>query len=175
MTRIILFSIGLFVFQTLSAQDDSSYVVLDGDTVLYEHIEVETEYTQIDSMVETAREYLGVKYKVGGCSSSGFDCSGFLYYCAQQLSIDIPRASYVQAAAGDYIEADSLQAGDFIFFNGRNIASGAVGHVAMVTEVIDGAIKIIHATSSRGVMEEVLQQNSYFMQRWIYNKRLLEE
>ena len=36
-------------------------------------------------LVELAMEYLGVPYRYGGASPSGFDCSGFVYWCLKEI------------------------------------------------------------------------------------------
>ncbi|RMF26481.1 MAG: NlpC/P60 family protein, partial [Bacteroidetes bacterium] len=52
------------------------------------------------------------------------------------------------------------QPGDLLLF--RRSRSGRVFHVALVTANRGGRIRMIHSTSSRGVVEEELQASSYW-------------
>jgi cell wall-associated NlpC family hydrolase len=123
-----------------------------------------------DSIVKTAFQYEGVSYRYGGMSFAGMDCSGFICKVFSEFNIIVPHSSYALSKLGDYIGADFLEKGDLIFFKGSS--ANSVGHVAMVSKIVDGLIYIIHASTSRGVIEEVLQHSDYFMNRWLFNRRL---
>jgi cell wall-associated NlpC family hydrolase len=124
----------------------------------------------LDFLVNYGCQYIGAGYKYGGSGLDKFDCSGLVSYIAAKKGHKIPRSSSEIAKHGEYIEADSLRPGDLIFFQGRT--SNSIGHVAIVTEVRNGDIYILHATTHQGVIEEVLQKNAYFMRRWVFNKRI---
>ena len=51
------------------------------------------------SVVAIGSRYLGVPYRSGGTSPSGFDCSGYVYYVYRQLGIDVPRTANSQMNA----------------------------------------------------------------------------
>ena len=51
-------------------------------------------------LVELAMEYLGVPYRYGGASPSGFDCSGFVYYLCKSLGVSVPRTATSQWNGG---------------------------------------------------------------------------
>lgn len=156
---------------TSIVSQDSIYI-LDGDTILVkENGSSVTLPGPANQVVLKAKEFFGVPYRYGGTSHNGMDCSGLVSTSYEKIGIILPRTSYAIAQEGEYVEADSLQTGDLIFFKGRS--SSSIGHVAIVSKIVEGAIFIVHATTSRGVIEEKLENNSYFMKRWLYNKRII--
>lgn len=82
-------------------------------------------------LVELAMEYLGVPYRYGGASPSGFDCSGFVYYLCKSLGVSVPRTATSQWNGGyDKVSKSELQPGDLVFFS--NYSGGSsIGHVGI--------------------------------------------
>jgi cell wall-associated NlpC family hydrolase len=77
--------------------------------------------------VAIAARYIGVPYRYGGSSPSGFDCSGFVLYVYKQLGVHLPRTSMAQYGATRQVSRSSARAGDLVFFwNG-----GRVTHVGI--------------------------------------------
>lgn len=131
---------------------------------------INIEYDSISMMLDYGCQQIGAGYQVGAMGRDKFDCSGLVNYVANKYGHRLPRSSYDMSKIGQYVEADSLRPGDLIFFQGRNY--GSVGHVAIVSDIRNGNIFILHATTQRGVIEEILQKNQYFMSRWLFNKRV---
>ncbi len=72
------------------------------------------------SIVSIAYQYIGVPYRSGGSSPSGFDCSGFTSYVLAQCGISIPRTSGSQAYGGASVGSISAaQPGDIICYPGH--------------------------------------------------------
>lgn len=94
-------------------------------------------------VVARGEEYLGVPYKWGGSTPSGFDCSGFVQYIYRDQGVSLPRTSRQMAHAGAPVPADVswLREGDLMLFasNGSRI-----DHVAIYA----GDNQIIHSSSS---------------------------
>ncbi|TAK35988.1 MAG: LysM peptidoglycan-binding domain-containing protein [Chloroflexota bacterium] len=68
-------------------------------------------------VVEVAMQFRGYRYRWGGTSpSTGFDCSGLVYYVYQQAGRPIPRVLEAQLAAGPRVSRDKLQPGDIVYF-----------------------------------------------------------
>jgi cell wall-associated NlpC family hydrolase len=77
--------------------------------------------------VAIASRYIGVPYRYGGSSPSGFDCSGLVMYVYKQLGVQLPRTSMAQFNATRRVSRSSAQLGDLVFFwNG-----GSVTHVGI--------------------------------------------
>ena len=69
-------------------------------------------------VVGIAMRYLGVPYRWGGASPSGFDCSGFTMYVYAQIGVSLPHYTGSQWGMGTPVSRDQLEAGDLVFFNG---------------------------------------------------------
>lgn len=127
---------------------------------------------QIDDMISFAKTFLGTPYRYSGSAPSGFDCSGFIGYVVGSFGFSLPRSSYSIAELGKTVKLADVQPGDLLFFKGRNINNPRVGHVAMVVEANDQEIKMIHASTTRGVIIENFKVSKYYIQRFIKAKRM---
>jgi cell wall-associated NlpC family hydrolase len=94
------------------------------------------------SVVSIAEQYLGVPYRWGGASPSGFDCSGLVMYVYSQVGVALPHSSYSQYGAGSPVSRDQLQPGDLVFFDG-------LGHVGIYV----GGNSFIHAPHTGDVVK----------------------
>lgn len=74
-------------------------------------------------------QFVGQKYVWGGQAPGGFDCSGLMWYGAQNFGINIPRTSNAQIAALRNIPIQQAQIGDLVFFDSDN--NGQSDHVGM--------------------------------------------
>ena len=104
----------------------------------------------IEKLISSASENLGTRYRSGGTSKEGFDCSGLMYSTFGQYKIKLPRSSHEQAEYGVAVKTEEAQKGDLIFF--KTSKRRQINHVGMVVEVKDGEIKFIHSSTSSGVM-----------------------
>jgi probable lipoprotein NlpC len=113
----------------------------------------------VRDLLAKASTYLGTPYVYGGQSTLGMDCSGLTYICAQHVGKTLPRHSAAQASIGVTISKDALQKGDLVFFS-TNPNSSAINHVGIVSVVeLPHNLKFIHASSSKGVVEDNLLSN----------------
>jgi len=113
----------------------------------------------LDQLIENASQNLGTRYRTGGTSKSGFDCSGLIYKTFGEFDIKLPRTSHQQSTVGTVVNTEEAQKGDLIFFktNGRR----QINHVGMVVEVNDDEIKFIHSSTSNGVIISSTKERYY--------------
>lgn len=122
-------------------------------------------------LVETAKENLGVKYKYGGTTKSGMDCSGLVYSTFLKYDIEMSRSSADMAREGREVSRSKAQAGDLIFFKTNN--SNTINHVGIITDNDDGEISFIHSSTSKGVLISSLNE-SYYAKAFEKIKRIIE-
>ena len=111
------------------------------------------------------KEWRGVKYKFGGNSKRGIDCSAFIQKAYKQtLNINIPRTTLQQSKKGKNIRKSQLKSGDLVFFKtGKNSR-----HVGIYTE--NG--KFMHASTKKGVIISRLD-NVYFNKHYWKAQRVI--
>ena len=95
-----------------------------------------------DQIVALAKKNLGVPYKWGGTTPSGFDCSGFVYYVLNSLGIKASRTLTAMYAQGTEVSKSNLKPGDVVFF--KNTYKSGLSHVGIY--VGDG--QFIHSPHS---------------------------
>lgn len=118
------------------------------------------------SLINYAKTLIDIPYKWGGTTTSGFDCSGFVYYVFQKSQgITLPRTTTLQYA-NIGLAVTSLSPGDLVFFDTSSERTGA-SHVGIYI----GNGQFIHASSSQGVTITDMD-NSYWIPRYIGAKTL---
>ena len=125
----------------------------------------------LNKLVSTASENMGVRYRSGGTSKGGFDCSGLMISTFSTHNIQLPRTSAGQSNFGTQISVSEAQKGDLIFFTTNG--TGNINHVGMITEVIDDEVKFIHASVHGGVLISSNKEN-YYSKRFVKINRVLE-
>jgi lipoprotein Spr len=95
-------------------------------------------------LLDYVDEWYGTKYRLGGTTKNGIDCSAFVQtvYLAA-FGVSLPRTAREQYKTSRIISATDLKEGDLLFFN----TTGGVSHVGIY--LMNN--KFIHASSSRGV------------------------
>ena len=62
-----------------------------------------------------------------------------------------------------------LQEGDLVFFGTNN----KVSHVAIVANVDQNELKVIHSTSSRGVVIDDISSSNYWKKRYLFGRDVM--
>lgn len=122
------------------------------------------------TLLNSIENVKGTKYKYGGTTTSGFDCSGFTSYIFDKMGYDLPRRSADQASEGDKVAKADLKAGDLVFFDTNGSNNGQITHVGIY--VGDG--KFAHASTSKGVIIQALD-SSYYKTRYVTARRILTD
>lgn len=117
--------------------DDRTAFVRKTSCEAFEHWAVKTRPTGA-SLVETAKEFMGVPYLWGGTSSKMLDCSGLTKLCFFLNGVIIPRNASHQAKVGQSVDIsngfDRLEKGDLIFFGTKREGETKITHVGIHIE-----------------------------------------
>ena len=124
------------------------------------------------TLVKEAQQLKGKKYKYGGTNPKGFDCSGFTTYLYQQIDITLPRSSSAQSQKGKKITAGAAKPGDLLFF--KLSKKGKISHVAMVVSNDKNGLEVIHSTTSRGVIQEKIDDSTYWAEKLLYGRNYID-
>ena len=124
--------------------------------------------TKEDEILETAKEFLGVKYVWAANGPTAFDCSGFTKYVFEKHGVTIPRYSGHQAHIGIKVAYNELQKGDLVFFDTDK--KGKVNHVGIYL----GDDQFIHASSGgKKVMITSFIQKKFYKNRFLHGQRIV--
>ena len=119
-----------------------------------------------ETIVATAKQYMGAPYVYGGMSPSGFDCSGFVNYVYKLCGYSMSRvASSIYNNNGTYVEKANLQLGDLVFFASN---SSSIGHVGIYI----GNGQFIHSSSGAGCVVISDLSSSYYLKNYVGAKRI---
>jgi lipoprotein Spr len=122
-------------------------------------LNTEVEQLQNDLLLEHVDEWYGTRYRMGGTSKSGIDCSAFVqavYLSA--FAVSLPRTAREQYKTSRIVSSTEIKEGDLVFFNTR----GGVSHVGIYLQ----NNKFIHASTSQGVTVSDLF-DPYYLRRFI--------
>ncbi|MEZ4792742.1 MAG: C40 family peptidase [Gelidibacter sp.] len=114
-----------------------------------------------EKIIDYAMTFDGVRYKYGGTTKKGMDCSGLVTTAFGSEGISLPRSSSDIALSGNWIDLKEVQKGDLLFF-ATNKKSRNINHVALVTYVNEGQVEFIHATTSAGVIVSSLADRYWY-------------
>lgn len=113
--------------------------------------------SKVDRIVANAMQYKGVRYRFGGTTKRGMDCSGVVYVAYGSQNVLLPRVSRDMAKRGRKISLRKVKKGDLVFFR-TSKSRRSINHVGLVVSHKKGVIRFIHSTSSRGVIVSSLSE-----------------
>lgn len=113
------------------------------------------------NIVDYAQQFEGVRYKYGGTTKKGMDCSGLIHTTYKSENVLLPRTTKDLSVYGDWIDLKEVKKGDLLFFATKK-NSRKVNHVGIVTEVANDDVAFIHASTSKGVMTSKLKERYWY-------------
>ena len=109
-----------------------------------------------EKFVAESKKYVGCPYVYGATGPDSFDCSGLIYYVANQaLGLQLPRTSKAMYSFCKVVPKEKMEEGDLLFFKTNNTAS--ITHVG----IYSGGSQFISAISdgpNSGVIISSLDQ-----------------
>lgn len=113
------------------------------------------------SIINNAEKYEGTRYKYGGTTKKGMDCSGLIYTAFKENNVAIPRVSGAMAKTGNWIDLKKVRKGDLLFFATKK-NNRSINHVGLVTRTQGDDVEFIHATTSKGVITSMLKEKYWY-------------
>lgn len=162
-------SFGIVQAQTVPTVTDN---LTDVPTVTSNEVSFYDQIPIVKNVINYAKEHLSIRYRSGGTTTRGFDCSGFTRFCFNKFGISLPHSSAAQGNVGAAIDKESAQPGDLILFKGHSSGGNRIGHVGLITEVIGDRIKFIHSAWNGGVRYDYLNA-SYYQHRFMGVRRVV--
>lgn len=140
--------------------------LLDHDTVNIASLrEPDMKNENLKLLKSKAFGFLGTRYRFGGSTRNGLDCSAFVQKVFNEMDVNLPRTAREQYEKGEVVSHGDMQRGDLVFF--RTYASFP-SHVGIYL----GNNRMIHASSRdrRVVISSV--DTPYYRSRFIGAKRI---
>lgn len=120
----------------------------------------------LNGLNQQYQSWRGTRYRLGGNSRKGVDCSGFMQITFRDLfGISLPRTTSEQAKYGKRVSKSELRTGDLVFFNTGRGPNGK--HVGVY--VRNG--QFLHASTKGGIIYSDI--NSPYWSRTFWQGRRL--
>ncbi|WP_339699240.1 C40 family peptidase [uncultured Marixanthomonas sp.] len=136
-----------------------------------DHVKKSVAPKKVNKIIAYAKTFQGTRYKFGGTTKKGMDCSGLVYTSFKNENIGLPRVSRDMAKQGKRISLRNAEEGDLLFFQ-TNKTRKVINHVGLVVESKRGVVKFIHSTTSRGVIVSSLDEN-YWNNAFVEVRRVI--
>lgn len=108
---------------------------------------------------------LGTRYRFGGESINGIDCSYFVQNVFELAGYKMPRTAREQARYGYFVRKEDIKPGDLLFFATYAPFPSHVG-------IYIGDGKMIHASSKGHKVEVTSIYQDYYQKRFLFAKRI---
>lgn len=145
----------------ITESDDDDFVPDDDNTSYF-----------VKQLISSAMQYEGVRYRGGGTTTAGMDCSGLVSTVFKSYDISLPRSSIDMSKVGQKLKLKEVKKGDLVFFKTSN--RGVINHVGLVTEVRGDEILFIHSSVQRGVIISSTKE-AYYQRTFAQANRVLSD
>ena len=129
--------------QKPQVQNQAKFVAAQSASVYEEEVATEKELAEFsdskpyqlpllaDSILERGMSLIGTRYRFGGTSEAGFDCSGFIgYLFREEAGMNLPRSTREMINVNAPLVArNNLKPGDLLFFS--TSGRGRVSHAGI--------------------------------------------
>ncbi|GEM_PF-1187743 len=160
--------------QTLNIPTDTTTISFNQQIIDPSTLSGEAVLSLKEKVIDLGKQFLGLRYRRGGVTPKGFDCSGFVYYIFKEMGILIPRGGDSQAKMGKVVSMQEARPGDLIVFGWKRGSSYSVTHVGLIISNDNGHFKMIHS-SRRGIVIDDSHSSSwqnYYDGKFLFIKRL---
>ncbi|HLU81207.1 MAG TPA: C40 family peptidase [Flavobacteriaceae bacterium] len=123
-----------------------------------------------DNIIDFAKTFQGTRYKFGGTTKAGMDCSGLVFTAFKTENITLPRISRDMATKGILISFKDIEEGDLVFF--KTTSKNTITHVGLVVESKRGEVKFIHSTTQAGVIISSMEE-AYWKKAFVEVRRII--
>ena len=103
---------------------------------------------------QIALQQVGVPYRYGGQSPTGFDCSGLVHYSYARAGKSVPRTTGQLWSSTNTVDRSRLRPGDLLFFS----ISGKMSHVGLYL----GDGRFVHAPSTGKTVSVQSLSSTYY-------------
>lgn len=120
-------------------------------------------FLNLETISDTAKQFLNVPYLWSGRSFFGIDCSGFVQLIYKAHGISLPREAQQQSEIGEVLSfVEESKPGDLAFFEDEE---GRICHVGMMLadhEIIHASGKVrIDSLDSTGIFNKELNKHTH--------------
>ena len=115
------------------------------------------------TIVSTAKLFIGVPYMWGGTTAKHFDCSGLVGFCWFMGGSILPRDATPQSELGDEIPLEKMEAGDLVFFGNTTVS-----HVGIAID----SRRIIHCSQRVKINSLYKDDPDYYSRNILHIKRI---
>ena len=121
--------------------------------------------TKKQSFMDFYSDWKNVRYKMGGSSRTGIDCSGFTQKVfKEKFGIELPRTTLTQVNVGVEVKKSDLKMGDLVFFKTSKV-NKHVGIYMGNGSFLHSSIKGVQFTE----LEKSFYKDAYWTARRIMN------
>lgn len=125
-------------------------------------LKTQQQTSDANKILSAYRQWAGTRYRLGGTTKSGIDCSAFVRSTmSSAFNLHLPRTTTEQKYIGKAIPKYNLQPGDLVFFRKNH-------HVG----VYIGNGRFVHSSSSHGVTTSSLSEK-YWSRNYTQSRRVL--
>lgn len=113
-----------------------------------------TDIAPAEKAAAIALQQVGVRYRYGGRSPGGFDCSGLVYYAYREVGKRLPRTTGQLWSELPPVSRQDFRIGDILFFE----FGGKMSHVGVYV----GDDRFVHAPSTGRSVSVASLNSSYY-------------